>query len=94
MCKQGILGLAGSILQGFFHEGCNESPPPAYKFHKKNTLQERMINMTKKNMIDEELNMVAGGAGTDERGDMPTAEKPIKHHHHHHHTGRKHPHLG
>lgn len=50
--------------------------------------------MTKKNMIDEELNMVAGGAGTDERGDMPTAEKPIKHHHHHHHTGRKHPHLG
>ena len=50
--------------------------------------------MTKKNMIDEELNMVAGGAGIDERGDMPDAKKPVKHHHHHHHTGRKHPHLG
>ena len=93
MCKQGILGLAGVILQGFFHENCNTSPSPAYKFHKKNMSQERMINMTKKNMIDEELNMVAGGAGTDERGDMPDAKKPVKHHHHHH-TGRKHPHLG
>ncbi len=49
--------------------------------------------MTKKNMIDEELDMVAGGVGTADQGDMPEQREPVKHHHYHH-TGRKHPHLG
>ncbi len=49
--------------------------------------------MNKQNMIDEEMDMVAGGAGTGAQDGMPEPKQPVKHHHHHH-PGRKHPHLG